>query len=365
MSATIITDTDYQAFIDPNGNTLIFSFEEIHELKPWPPALKWRMVHAGRIDDTIRHIGRRCADIEDDAIRLGAKRLGDRMNLSATPDSQFFAEKQLAALRRQLPLITLPETVTVTDRSDDLWQWSDFDSPIDMRRQFMRQFGHLMESAGIRTDDGWTVRVDQNIDLLLKLDDFAWGWHDAWPDKRMSSDSGVTPLGAAIYYGRGDNRPPEMSVMKIDGFQDLFLIEHIDSPFYPDISCSPLKIRNGSGTIRDYWNNHFPSAALHHSWGEDLRQIRRRLSPSNTDTAASINTITITKPHDAPSSVMDIWRECAGDNDEIRLADAVRILNEISWNNAEWKTEHLVKFCGSSIGPTDLTIDDGDACGPR
>lgn len=359
MSATIITDTDYQAFIDPNGNTLIFSFEEIHELKPWPPALKWRMVHAGRIDDTIRHIGRRCADIED-----GAKRLGDRMNLSATPDSQFFAEKQLAALRRQLPLITLPETVTVTDRSDDLWQWSDFDSPIDMRRQFMRQFGHLMESAGIRTDDGWTVRVDQNIDLLLKLDDFAWGWHDAWPDKRMSSDSGVTPLGAAIY-GHGANRPPEMSVMKIDGFQDLFLIEHIDSPFYPDISCSPLKIRNGSGTIRDYWNNHFPSTAGYQLWTEDLRHIKSRLSPSNSAIPVAPSAINLTKPKDAPSSVMDLWRNCAGDRDEILLADAIKNLMEISWNNAEWKMEHLAKFCGVGIEPPDLSIVEDEDCGPR
>jgi hypothetical protein len=363
LSETFITDTDFRAFVEPSGNVLLFSFEKVHELRPWPPTERWKMVHAGRIHDAIRHIGRRCADIEDGAIRLdNPTRIGSRMNLSAMQDSRFFAEKQLAALRRPVPVIALPETVTITDRSNDVWQWSDFGSPTEMRRQFDRQFDHLLEASGTRTEDGWTVRVDQNIDLLLQLDEFAWGWHDAWPDTRMPSEHGVTPYGAPIFDA---NAAPEMSVTKIDGFQDLFLVEHNDSPFFENIPSSPLKIMNGPGTIRNYWNNYFPSAAGYQLWTEDLRHIKSRLSPSNSAIPVAPSAINLTKPKDAPSSVMDLWRNCAGDRDEILLADAIKNLMEISWNNAEWKMEHLAKFCGVGIEPPDLSIVEDEDCGPR
>ncbi len=351
MSATVITDTDYRAFVEPDGDLLIFSFEQTYEKNTWPRTPRWQMACADRISGTIRSIGQACACIED-----GIVQLADDMNQTTLSDAHYFAERQLAALRDPVKLVGLPETTTIVDPNFESWQWRGYESRDEMKRRF----DGLLESAGIRTERDRTVRVDQSIDLLLRLDRLAQGCHGAWPKEPMPSDHSLEALGSP---DKGVATHDRMEAFRVSEAPSLFIIMHSDAfdPHAddPDIELdrlpTPPIITDSLGALKNYWKNYFPLSALHESWPDDLAELTQSLR--SDPTPANTSGITLHRPRDPKSIPMELWRECAGDGlDEIPLPQVLQ-----HFADAPWKAEQLAKACDVSIGSPDPSEDDG--CG--
>lgn len=357
MGATVIADTDYRAFVEPDGGILIFSFHKSHEKNTWPRSDRWRMTAADRIEDTIRRIGRDCVCIED-----GILQLADGANGTELSDARFYAEQQLAALRRPVPLAELPKTTTIVDPGFDNWQWRGFESQDDMRARFE----WLLKSSGIKTDSDRTIRVDQNIDLLLSLDRFA-PCHDAWPRTRMPSDHAVTPLEAPL---SGPAQHDRMHALPIDGLRNLFLVvraDHQDPPGddYETSSPDPI-VTDGLGALKCYWHYYFPYSSVHESWPDDHANIERQINHKGT--SFDPGAVLLQMPQVAGQVVVDLWREGAGDDARVvSLEKMASNFNKSSPDSSEWKTARLAMACDvvtARPDPYDCEHED-ESEGPR
>jgi hypothetical protein len=351
MGSTVITDTDFRAFVEPSGDLLIFSFEQSYEKNTWPRTPRWGMIGADRIDGMMQRIGQNCAHIED-----GIVQLADGMNQTEQSDALYFAERQLAALRDPIQLIHLPETTTIVDPNFDNWRWRGFESRDEMRSRF----DELLKAYSIRSERDRTVHVERSIDLLLRLDGLGQGCHDAWPKKRMPSNHGLAALGKP---DKGTPIYERMEAFNIAEAPNLFLVQHLDAidPHNddPDIELDRIPtlpiIMDSLGALKNYWKNYFPLSALHESWPDDLAELTQSLR--SDPTPANTSGITLHRPRDPKSIPMELWRECAGDGlDEIRLPQVLQ-----HFADAPWKAEQLAKACDVSIGSPDPSEDDG--CG--
>lgn len=340
MGSTVITDTDYQAFVEPNGNVLIFSFLDVYESDSWSQVGRWRMTHAGRVDDTLQRIGHDCARIED-----GSLQIADR-NRTEHSDARVFAEQRLAALRSPVSVIELPETTTIGILSFDSWHYKH-DSMHDMRREYAL----LLDSTGLRTESDRTVRVDQNIDLLLRFDELALRCHDAWPDKRMPPIHRVTPLGPELPGKSHDSS--ETRILRIEDAPMLMLTTHSDN--------RRASIKSERDVLKEFWTTDFPVAARHQSWRADFDAVMQML---NSDSRISAASLVLHKPVQIGWKINEgcvLWRRLVGDDrDEITMQEVVQQFGAVSL-----QTERLAGACVLSIEPPDQRERDDESYGPR
>ena len=265
MSTPVITDFDHQAFVDPIGNTVIFSFEKSFAKDAGPKTARWCLTHAGRVGETIKHIGQTCALIEEGVIELDPA-----MNWT----TEFYADRQLNAIKTPCLLAELPQTTTIVDPDFDSWplQKHKYESKDAMREDFAK----LLDAHGVR-EPNRTIRVDRNIDLLLALDRLDRNCHSAWPKDRALSGHSVVPFKDPLP-GRSGYR--DAKIIRIDAVPDLMLVtgSGAESPW----------INTEREIRKDYWFNTFPVTACHESWIDGFDSIRGMMASDERIPASSV-----------------------------------------------------------------------------
>ncbi len=339
MSAKLITDTQHQAFVDDNGIPVIFSFEHQHEAGR-AHTTEWRMVHAGRTGDTIRHIAHSCALIEDDTIGIDIK--DDSATDINQSDAHYFAERQMAALRRSVPIIKLPKQTIISPPAFDLWEWCGFSS----RKDLEDCFNKLLTDHG--ADFSRAVHVASKIDLLLKLDRFPGRCHSAWPTKPMDAEDSLIPL---------DDARTKESVHRNE------IMTRIDQEpeFVVAVDAQNGNARVGTETDmrQDFWTRTFLLTALD-NWQAHHNDMEKMLASSARTPAENVRLRRPEGPEWSPGSLFgDRWDQlCGRGNNETTMK---HVIQRIKPSYQEW----IVRNAVASIDCPDLASDQNDGISPR
>lgn len=341
MSATIIADTYYRAFVDDNGIPVIFSFEQQREAGR-AHTIQWRMVHAGRTGDTIRHIAHSCALIEEGEL-IGIDIVDDSATDINQSDAHYFAERQMAALRRSVPIIKLPKQTVISSPSFDLWEWRGFTSRQDLESRFSK----LLMDHGVSI--GEQVHVASKIGLLLELDKFPGKCHAAWPTRPIDAESSCIPIdGARIK----ENTLRDEIMIRIDREPE-FLVS-------VDASNGNARVGTEIDMRQDFWTRTFLLTALD-NWQSRHDTMEKMLASSERIPAENVHLQRPDGPEWRPGSQSgDRWDQLLGrGTDETTMKYVIQRVEKL--HHREW----LARSAVASIASPDLASDQLDGIGPR
>lgn len=340
MSAKFITDTQYQAFVDDNGIPVIFSFEHQHEAGR-AHTTECRMVHAGRIGDTIRHIARTCALIEDGEL-IGIDIVDDSATDINQSDAHYFAERQMAALRRPVPVVKLPKLAIISPPVFGSWEWCGFSSRQDMEHCFNKLLAD--HGVGINRE----IHVASKINLLLELDKFPGRCHSVWPTKPMDTEDFCIPLDGAQ--------------IKESGHRNEIMTRIDQEPeFVVAVDAQNGNARVGTETDmrQDFWTRTFLPTALD-DWQAYHSDMEKMLASSARTPAENVKLRRPEGPEWSPGSLFgDRWDQlCGRGNNEITMK---HVIQRVKPSYQEW----IVRNAVASIDCPDLASDQNDGISPR
>ena len=315
MGSYILKKTAYQVAVRPDGRLLVFTFSNGYDKNTYPHTERWNLACVGDPEKTLRHIGVVCANLEDGITQVPGK-----------TTALEWAEQQIKALLKPIPVISLPDEVTLREPSFGIWM--AFGDHFDDEKHARQSFDGLLQQWGKKVGDTLypVSGPASTADFLMQLDKFSRRCHNAWPerpdmsiglDRQLAMEVLEAPEMQEMLGAQMDQHGAAASAMtaySIEGMPNIAI-------WSSAASASGWAIGSKLQMMQHYWQNVFPAQALRADWQEGYRDLLRQVD--ETEPVAQ-DTITLSQPgiHAHPASQAD-WVDLYGESQRTGCLDVV------------------------------------------